>query len=59
MAKNSEALLAATSRYQERTYKSYNFRLRLEDDSDIIESIEEAKEQGISYREWLREIFEG
>ena len=33
--------------------------LRYEDDADIIESLEEAKENGLSNREWLRELYEG
>lgn len=48
----------ANARYDAKTYKQINFRLRLEDDADIIESILEAQENGISNREWLRELFE-
>lgn len=58
MAK-TQAQAEATARYDAKTYKNYLFRLRLEDDADIIEDIEEAKENGLSYREWLRELFEG
>lgn len=49
----------ANARYDAKTYKRINLRLRLEDDADIIKSMDEAKEHGISNREWLRELFDG
>ncbi len=49
----------ANARYDEKTYKQINFRLRKDEDADIIESIEEAKQNGLTGREWLRELFEG
>lgn len=58
MKKNSDAKIRANTKYSEKTYKTYALRLRIEDDSDIIESIEHAKEKGLSYREWLRTIFD-
>lgn len=48
----------ANAKYDAKTYKQINFRLRLEDDADIIKSIENARSQGISNREWLRNIFD-
>lgn len=49
----------ANARYDAKTYKKINIALRLTDDHDIIESLEEAKKRGLNNREWLREIFEG
>lgn len=49
----------ANAKYDAKTYKQVNFRLRLEDDADILESLDEAKKKNISNREWLRELFEG
>ena len=49
----------ANSKYDSKTYKSFLFKLRIEEDADIIESILEAQSNGINKREWLRELFEG
>lgn len=49
----------ANAKYDEKTYISYLFKLRKDDDADIIKDIEEAKSKGINKREWLRELFEG
>ena len=49
----------ANARYDAKTYKRINLRLRIEDDADMIKSMEEAKEHGISNREWLRALFDG
>lgn len=49
----------ANARYDAKTYKQVNFRLRKEDDADIIRSIEDAQARGLNNRQWLREIFEG
>ena len=49
----------ANAKYDAKTYKQVNFRLRLEDDADILESLEEAKKKDISNRQGLRELFEG
>lgn len=48
----------AVARYQAKTYKKINFALRIEDDADILKSIDEAKAHGLSLREWLRELYE-
>ena len=45
------------NRYDAKTYKSINFRLRIEDDAEILKSIEDAQAQGLKNREWLRQIF--
>ena len=49
---------AANRRYDEKTYKSYHFLLRREEDSEIIADIEDAKEHGINKREWLNALFQ-
>lgn len=49
----------ANARFNAKTYKQVNFRLRKDTDIDIIESIEAAQKKGINNREWLRELFEG
>ena len=57
--KYTEAKQNANRRYDEKTYKRYMVYLRMEDDADIIQSIEEAKEHGYSFRQWLRQLYEG
>ena len=49
----------ANAKYDAKTYKQVNFRLRIEDDADIIESLEDATSKGLHNRDWLRKIFEG
>lgn len=55
----TEAQAKANAKYDNATYKMYSFKLRKVDDKDIIDSIEEAKQNGINKRQWLRELFEG
>ena len=54
----SEAKRNANNRYDERTYKRITIHLRLEDDASIIKDLAEAQEHGISYRDWLRQLYE-
>lgn len=54
----SQAQAEATARYTEKTYLMVNIKLRKEDDADIIEYIRKAQEEGLTSREWLRELFE-
>ncbi|MBR5316030.1 MAG: hypothetical protein IKU44_04485 [Firmicutes bacterium] len=49
----------ASTRYDSKTYKNFLFKLRIEEDADIIESILEAQSNGTNKREWLRQLFEG
>lgn len=35
-----------------------NIAFRKDDDSDMLESLAEAKTEGLSNREWLRQLFE-
>lgn len=58
MKKNSDTKIKANAKYENKTYKTYKMRFRIEEDNDIIESIETAKANGLSYREWLRTIFD-
>lgn len=44
--------------YQARTYKKVLFQLRLDDDADMIEDWQLAKENGLKSREWVRMMFE-
>ena len=55
----TEAQARAFSEYEARTFKKSMFRFRLDTDMDIIDSIEDAKANGISKNEWLRELFDG
>lgn len=48
----------ANKRYIGKTYKIVTFYLRKDDDKDIIDSIEEAKDYGLNKTEWLRELYE-
>ena len=55
----TEAQARSFEAYEARTFKKHLFRFRLDTDQDILDSIEEAKEHGISKNEWLRELFDG
>lgn len=56
--KVSESKRAANNRYDAKTYKRISFALRVQDDADIIRSIEAAQDEGASLREWLRDLFD-
>ena len=55
----STAQLQANERFKEKTYKCVLFEMRLQEDADIIDSIEEAKQHGIKKMEWMRALFDG
>ena len=55
----TEAHARGNAEYEARTFKKILFRFRLDSDQDMIDSIEEAKANGISKNEWLRELFDG
>lgn len=57
--KYTEAHARGNAEYEARTFKKILFRFRLDSDQDMIDSIEEAKEHGISKNAWLRELFDG
>ena len=44
--------------YQARTYRKIPFALRLDDDADMIEDWQLAKENGLKSREWVRMMFD-
>lgn len=50
---------AANEKYNEKTYRRYSLYLRVDDDREIIDSIEKAVEKDIPIRIWLKELFEG
>lgn len=54
----SESRRKANDAYDAKTYVQVNIRLRIDDDSDIVNSIKEARERGVFLREWLREVFD-
>ncbi len=54
----SEAQKRANIKYRSKTYKMLNIKLRLTEDSEIIESMENAQALGISYRDWLCALYE-
>ena len=54
----SQAKREAIERYDAKTYTQFNTRLRKEEDADIIKAIQEAQDQGLTNREWLRELFD-
>ena len=55
----SRARAEANARYNTRTYTQELFKLRAEEDAEILASIEAAKAKGISKREWLRALYYG
>lgn len=58
MSTLTQAKREAIERYHERTYKRVILALRLDEDADIIKDLADAQEHGISYREWLRELYD-
>ena len=56
--KYTEARARSNKAYDARTYKKYTILLRVEDDAEIIDSLEEAKASGKSARQWLNELIE-
>ncbi|MDD7511066.1 MAG: hypothetical protein PUK21_01590 [Peptostreptococcaceae bacterium] len=55
--KVSESKREAIERYDDKTYKRYSIRLRIDDDKEIIRAFEKAKRDGKPYRELLQEKF--
>ena len=54
----TRAQYVANVRYVGKTYKKVMFYLRVDDDSDILDALDEAKQHGITKRKWLRDLFE-
>lgn len=55
----TEAQARASAAYEEKTNKQFQFKLRLDEDADIIADIEESMAHGIKKREWMRDLFNG
>ena len=49
----------AIDKYDAKTYRKINIRLRIDDDAEIIKDMDDALNRGINRREWLKEVFEG
>lgn len=58
MAK-TEAQKKAVIKYRKNRRKNYSFAFRLQEDFEILESIEKAKSDGITKREWFRRLYNG
>ena len=58
-AKYTESQARAFAEYDAKTFRKVLFRLRYEEDADIIADYDEAREHGIKKNEWLREMFDG
>lgn len=56
-SKYYEARQRAVEKYQAKTYRKINVALRLDEDADIIESMDYARDNGIPLRQWLSDIF--
>lgn len=54
----SDAKRAATDRYDAKTYYKVMFRLRKEDDAEMIKDMENAFNNGMKRREWLKMVFD-
>lgn len=59
MAKYTQAQREAAARFDAKTYKKFGVALRIDEDADLIASLDEAKKRGMPSREWLRELYEG
>lgn len=55
--KYTEARRNANRKYDAKTYSRVNLYLRVDDDAEIIDSLNEAKQNGISAREWLHNLY--
>lgn len=53
----STAKREAIRRYDDKTYKRFMLYLRIDDDREIIDDLENSREQGLSLREWLSDLF--
>ncbi len=44
-------------KYDDKTYKKMVIRLRLVEDAELIDAIQKAKDDGITFREWLWSLY--
>ena len=56
--KRYDSEIAASRRYDARTYKRFSILFRLDEDADIIAALDIAHEHGIAGRELIGEWFE-
>lgn len=54
----TDAQKRAIKKYREKTYAVYTVHLRKQDDADLIADIDRAKASGISYRDYLRDLYQ-
>ena len=55
---SKEAHARANARYLDKTYRQIPIRFKKEDDKDILDALEKAKVDGISYRQWVRQLYD-
>ena len=54
----AESKRKAIDKYDEKTYRKVAFKLRKEDDAELIKDMDEAFARGINRRQWLKGIYE-
>ena len=52
------AQMRASKKHQKKTYRTIKITFDKEKDAEIIKAIEDAKNSGIKYREWLKSYYE-
>lgn len=55
----SNARSKASRKYEQKHMKKFTMSFQKDEDADIIDSIERAKQDGITKRQWLRDLFNG
>ena len=55
----SNAQVKANAKYRKNNTKVYKMNFQKDEDADIIDSIERAKQDGVTKRQWLRDLFDG
>lgn len=55
--KKYQSQVEAQARYEAKTYKKFTFYLRQSEDKAIIDSIQRAKNENITLRDWLTDVF--
>ena len=56
-SKYYESQQRAREKYDAKTYRKINVALRLDEDAEVIESMDYARDNGIPLRQWLSDIF--
>ena len=54
----TEARKRANKKYDSKTYVTFMFYMRKEDDAEVIADIERAKAEGVAIRQWLHDLYE-